>query len=80
MTWATQPTSTTTLLGQLTIDRTLDKWYELDVTSYLQARPTEKRLTLLLTIEGTASAGSNVQFASREATSSQPELLITTAP
>lgn len=75
ITWNNAPAGTT-YLGSITVSNTVGLWYELNVTGYVNSHIADKIVSFLLINEGTASAKGDVQFATKEATSNKPELVI----
>jgi hypothetical protein len=75
ITWNNAPAGTT-LINSITVTNTGGVWYEIDVTSYVNSQFSDKVVSFLLINEGTASAKDDVSFASKEAATGKPELVI----
>ncbi len=79
ITWNNKPATGVTPLATLTVDpnTTVQRWYEWDITAYLQQERAAGRtvVTLVLRDEDTSSA--DVSFRSRENSSNKPVLVIT---
>jgi len=81
ITWNTKPADGTTVLASTTVSGTTGQWYTLDLTSYIQSQLAAGQTTLSLAIEGAAfTTGGYADFNSREASSNNPQLVVTTAP
>jgi hypothetical protein len=76
LTWNNKPASGTTIRGSLTVTGTTAKWYEVDLTSFLQSEfaAGHKVVTLVLKNPNTSSA--QTAFASDE-TANGPQLVVT---
>lgn len=64
------------LVNSVDVSNVFGVWAEIDVTSYVRSRASDKTVSFLLINEGTASAKGDVTFASRENSSNKPELVI----
>ncbi|WP_029278757.1 DUF7594 domain-containing protein, partial [Pedobacter borealis] len=82
ITWNNQPAETGTLIGNYTVNNINGRWYELDVTAYInsQLAANKKIVSFRLINQGTTSSANNVSFNSREAASNRPELLLNQEP
>nr|WP_036670559.1 Ig-like domain-containing protein [Pedobacter borealis] len=82
ITWNNQPTETGMLLGKYTITNISRKWYELDVTAYVNSQLAigKKIVSFRLVNEGAQGTGNNVNFNSREAADNRPELALNQGP
>jgi hypothetical protein len=76
ITWNTKPASGASPLATTVIGNNVPRWYEFDVTSYLQAEKTAGRNVVSLAIKNTAQSSPFASFNSREATSNQPQLIL----
>lgn len=77
ITWNTKPTAGN-VQSSVTITDNNPRWYEWDVTTYVQAEKNATRNTITLAVKNTASSAPYAIFSSREASSTQPQLVITT--
>jgi hypothetical protein len=75
ITWNTKPTVGAVLSSVTIIDNNA-RWYEWDVTSYIQSEKNAGRSQVTLAIKNTATSSAYVTFRSREADSTQPQLAI----
>jgi hypothetical protein len=81
VTWNTKPVSGATGLASSTITDNVSRWYEWDVTAYLQAEKTAGRSIVSLVIKNSAQSSAFASFNSREAATNQPQLvLLSTQP
>ena len=80
LTWNNKPPSGTTALSVVTIvnNSTADRWYELDVTAYLQAEKAAGRNVVTLALKNLANSTPHVQLVSAEATpvANRPHVLV----
>lgn len=80
LTWSNKPPSGTTALSVVTIvsNSTADRWYELDVTSYLQAEKAAGRNVVTLVLKNLANSTPHVQLVSAEAgaVANRPHVLV----
>jgi len=79
ITWNNKPASgATSLAGVAMANRTTTaRWYEWDVTAYLQQEKAAGRHVVTLVLKNDANSSPNDSFHSREATSQRPELVLT---
>jgi glucose/arabinose dehydrogenase len=77
LTWNTKPAVGTTAAAIVTISSTSDQWYEWDVTSLLQAEKAAGHTLVTLVLKNLQKTNATLAFASDEASSNRPELLIT---
>jgi hypothetical protein len=68
VTWNTKPVANTTALGNATVSGTAGKWYEIDLTAFLQAEKAAGRTAVTLVLRAAGPSTSLVQFDSDEAT------------
>lgn len=81
ITWNTKSPSGATALASCTITDNVSRWYEWDVTAYLQAEKTAGRNVVSLVIKNSAQSSAFASFNSKEATTNQPQLvLLSTQP
>jgi len=76
ITWNNKPTAGTKL-GSITISNQSGLWYQLDVTPYIQSNMGAKIVSFRLLNEGTPDSKNDVSFNTKEASSGQPQLVIT---
>src|SRR5262249_33040092 len=79
ITWNNKPASAATPLVSVAIDNqtTTARWYEWDVTAYLQQEKAAGRPVVTLVLKNDANSSPYDSFNSREATSQRPELVLT---
>ena len=80
ITWNNKPLPTVppTSIGTATITDNVARWYEWDLTTYIQGEKAGNRNTISLVIKSTANSTPYAVFNSKEAATNQPQLLITT--
>lgn len=76
ITWSNKPAVGATALGSVTVNATTGRWYELDVTAYVQAERAAGRNVISLALRNLATSDSVTYWNSRENTSNKPELVI----
>lgn len=76
ITFNNKPASGATPLATSVIGNNVPRWYEFDVTSYLQAEKAAGRNVVSLAVKNTAQSSPFASFNSKEATSSQPQLIL----
>jgi Big-like domain-containing protein/beta-propeller repeat-containing protein/carboxypeptidase family protein/IPT/TIG domain-containing protein len=80
ITWNTRPTVGAALSSVTIIDNNA-RWYEWDVTSYIQSEQIAGRTLVTLAIKTTATSNAYATFRSREADLTQPQLaILSTSP
>jgi glucose/arabinose dehydrogenase/PKD repeat protein len=79
LTWNTQPPAGATASASNRVASTSSAWYEWDVTAYVRSERTAGRTSASFVLVGTAATEPFASFASREASSNRPELLISEA-
>jgi chitodextrinase len=76
LTWNNKPAAGATLLDSATITDTTQRWYEWDLTSYIQAEKSAGHNTVCIVLTGSQQTSSIAVFQSDEASSNQPQLVI----
>jgi hypothetical protein len=78
ITWNNKPASNGAALATVTMvnSSTTQRWYEWDVTAYLQAEKAAGRNVVTLVLKNLANSSPFDRFNSRQAASSRPELLV----
>jgi hypothetical protein len=80
LTWNNKPAPGATALATVTIvnNSTTARWYELDVTAYLQAEKAAGRNTVTLALKNVANSSPYVTLSSKEATTvaNRPHVLV----
>ena len=76
LTWNNKPAAGTAL-ATTTITNNVARWYEWDITAFIQGEKAAGRNTVSLVVKTTTSSTAFATFNSREATSTQPQLQIT---
>jgi hypothetical protein len=76
ITWNTKPPSGSTALASIVMANNVPRWYEFDVTAYLQAEKAAGRNVVSLAVKNTATSSPFASFNSKEATSNQPQLIL----
>jgi hypothetical protein len=76
ITWNNKPASGATVRGSVTFTGTTNKWYEADVTSFLQSALAAGQTLVTLVLKGAANKSAPVLIQSDE-TSNRPQLSIT---
>ncbi|HEX8000312.1 MAG TPA: DNRLRE domain-containing protein [Pyrinomonadaceae bacterium] len=76
--WNTKPVAATTPLASTTITDNIARWYEWDVTSYVQAEKIAGRSVMSFAVKNTSNSSPYTTFNSREANSNRPQLLLQT--
>ena len=80
LTWNNQPTAGTTVLTTATVTDNTSRYYEWDVTSYVNAERAAGRNTVGFMVQVSAATSTSVPtFNSKEAASNQPSLTVTQA-
>jgi Bacterial Ig domain/Carboxypeptidase regulatory-like domain/IPT/TIG domain/Beta-propeller repeat/Bacterial TSP3 repeat len=77
LTWNNRPAAGSAL-ATTTITNNVARWYEWDITAYIQAEKAAGRNTVSLVVKNTATSTPYATFNSREGASNQPQLQITT--
>ena len=77
ITWNNKPAAGAAL-ATVTVTNNVARWYEWDITSYIQAEKAAGRNTVSFAVKNTATSTPYTTFNSREATTNQPQLQITT--
>jgi Bacterial Ig domain/IPT/TIG domain/Beta-propeller repeat/Carboxypeptidase regulatory-like domain len=76
ITWNTKPVAGTSALSTTTITENVARWYEWDVTAYVQAEKVAGRHVVSFAVKNTTASGNFATFNSREATANQPQLVL----
>jgi hypothetical protein len=78
ITWNNKPASGSTALATVTMvnNSTTQRWYEWDVTAYLQQEKAAGRNVVTLALKNLANSSPFDSFRSKEASSNRPELLV----
>src|SRR2546423_245934 len=74
--WSLKRACGASALGTTIISDTVPRWYEFDVTAYLQAEKAAGRNVVSLVVKNTAQSSPFASFNSREAASNQPQLIL----
>jgi hypothetical protein len=78
ITWNTKLTLNSPSLSQATITDNVARWYEFDVTSYVQQEKANSHDLVTLAVKGLANSSPFVTFNSKESTDSRPQLVLWT--
>jgi hypothetical protein len=78
ITWSNKPASGTTALATVTLvnNSTTARWYEWDVTAYLQQEKAAGRNVVTLALKNLANSSPYDSFSSREASANRPQLFL----
>ena len=78
LTWNNKPSVGATALASVPLvnNSTTSRWYELDVTAYVQQEKAAGRHTVTLVVRNDVNITPQVNFQSKEAASNRPQLLI----
>jgi hypothetical protein len=76
ITWNNKPAAGVTPLATTVITNNVPRWYEFDVTAYLQAEKAAGRNVVSLAVKNTSQSSPFASFNSREATTNQPQLIL----
>lgn len=79
LTWNNKPAADPTALASTTIIDNTAKWYDLDLTSYIQSEKAAGRNVVSVVIKGSANSSPYATFNSREAATNQPQLVVLTS-
>lgn len=77
ITWDTKPAITSAKLGSAVVLDSTARWYEVDVTSWVQTEQAAGHPAVALTLSNGATASPYSTFTSRESASNKPQLLLT---
>ena len=81
ITWNNKPAAGATPLATTVITNDVPRWYEFDVTAYLQAEKAAGRNVVSLAVKNTSQSSPFASFNSKEAANNQPQLILwTTQP
>jgi hypothetical protein len=78
ITWSNVPSAGASITST-NVSGTTATWFSWDLSSYIQAEKTAGVNTVSIEIAGTTNTSGNADFNSREASSNQPQLVITSA-
>ncbi len=78
LTWTNKPAAGTTALATTSVVNNTASWYEWDVTGFIEAEKAAGRNTVSLALKNPAASTPYTTFASREAATNKPQLVITT--
>jgi hypothetical protein len=78
ITWNNKPAAGGSLLASSIVVNNTEKWYEFDLTSYIQTEKTAGRNTVSFVVKGAAVSSPYIKFNSKEATTNQPQLTMLT--
>ncbi len=73
--WNNRPAADATVLGSITVAGVTPNWYEVDLTSYVQARRAAGATVIAIALKNPADTLPYVSFSSRES-GTRPELVI----
>jgi len=78
VTWNTKPVAGATVLAATTVTDNTARWYELDLTSYVQNEKAAGRNVVSFAVKGNAASSPYALFNSKESTTNQPQLIMRT--
>lgn len=78
ITWNNKPPTGALALSTTTVTDTVSRWYEFDVTSYVQPERDAGHTLISLALKSLASSSPYATFVSREPTNNRPQLLLWT--
>jgi hypothetical protein len=76
LTWNNKPASGTTVLGTIAVSGTTGQWYEVDLTSHVQAQRAAGATTIAIALKNPNDTLPYSAFRSRDASSNPPQLVI----
>jgi hypothetical protein len=76
LTWDNKPATGASALGSITVSGATAAWYELDLTAFLQAEKSAGRNLVTLVLRNPTASSAQSLFASDEAASGRPELVV----
>jgi hypothetical protein len=76
--WNNKPAAGSSALATTTITDNVARWYEWDVTAYVQAEKAAGRNTVCFVVKGTGNSSNFMTFNSKEATGNRPQLVLWT--
>ena len=79
ITWNTRPPSATSPLATVVVPDGVLRFYEWDITSYIQSEKSAGRKLVSLALKSTATSSPYTIFNSKEASSNWPQLVVTVA-
>ena len=80
VTWNNRPAATGVSLGSVSVQGTAGKYYEVDLTAFVQAEWAAGRDTIALLLRNPNTTSPYSTFASRNASTNRPQLVVSTAP
>ena len=76
LTWNNKPASGSTILNTIVVSGTTGQWYDVDLTSYVQAQRAAGATTIAIALKNPTDTLPYSAFRSREASSNPPQLVI----
>jgi len=76
ITWNNKPAAGATPLATTVITNNVPRWYEFDVTAYLQSEKAAGRNVVSLAVKNTSQSSPFASFNSKEAANNQPQLIL----
>jgi hypothetical protein len=76
LTWQNRPGSAGASLASFTVRETGAKWYEINLTTFLQAQKAAGKTSVTLVLRGGGNTSPYAQFNSDDASSNRPELVV----
>jgi hypothetical protein len=76
ITWNNKPQAGTTVLASATVSGATSRWYELDLTRFLQAEKAAGRNLVTLVLKNASGGASRTIFNSDEAVSNRPQIVV----
>ena len=76
LTWNNRPAAETTVLGTVVVSGTTGQWYEVDLTSYVQAQRAAGQTTIAIALKNPIDTLPYTTFRSRQSSTNKPELVI----
>jgi hypothetical protein len=78
ITWNLKPAVNNPVLGTTTVTDNAGRWYEFDVSGYVQSEKNAGRSVISLALKSLAASSPFINFNSREATTNRPQLVVWT--
>ena len=76
ITWNARPAAGTTALATASVSGTTNRWYEWDLTAFIQAEQAAGRSAVTLVLKNLQQTAATLQLASDEAATNGPELVV----
>ncbi len=76
LTWQNRPGTSGSSLASFNVSGTAAKWYEIDLTAFLQSQKAAGRSSVTLVLKGVGNTSPYAQFNSDDAASNRPELVV----